>query len=253
MGKKNKIRRIKGALTCRQGEGHQVGEEVAGEVALALVQRGGHLAADLLRQLGTHHGRDALGRLLGHLLRTAGGRGERGLAGGAARRRRDLVGVLPEFVYLVFSLSHSQTRGKANSSSSVFTFHLTFLFVRGSFHSGTPSDTDLGEQHGQHVLPLEADGQVHQGEAHVERRGAVEELHLVRRELPGDVAARGLVGLHRRQVALHHTCTARTRAKRKEGKREDKKKHNSARSKTSKWIQCLHLQKLFLPFMHSSY
>lgn len=85
MGKKNKIRRIKGALTCRQGEGHQVGEEVAGEVALALVQRGGHLAADLLRQLGTHHGRDALGRLLGHLLRTAGGRGERGLGGGAAR------------------------------------------------------------------------------------------------------------------------------------------------------------------------
>lgn len=75
MGEKNKIWRIKGALTCRQGEGHQVGEEVAGEVALALVQRGGHLAADLLRQLGTHHGRDALGRLLGHLLRTAGGPG----------------------------------------------------------------------------------------------------------------------------------------------------------------------------------
>lgn len=74
-GKKNKIWRIKGALTCRQGEGHQVGEEVAGEVALALVQRGGHLAADLLRQLGTHHGRDALGRLLGHLLRTAEGPG----------------------------------------------------------------------------------------------------------------------------------------------------------------------------------
>jgi len=53
--------------TCGQGEGHQVGEEVAGEVSLALVKRGGHLAPDLLRELGTHHGRDALGCLLGHL------------------------------------------------------------------------------------------------------------------------------------------------------------------------------------------
>ena len=54
-------------VTCRQGKGHQVGQEVAGEVSLALVQRGGDLPADLLRQLGTHHGGDALGRLLAHL------------------------------------------------------------------------------------------------------------------------------------------------------------------------------------------
>lgn len=56
-----------GLLTCRQGKGDQVSEEVAGEVALPLMKRGRHLAADLLRQFGTHHGRDALGRLLGHL------------------------------------------------------------------------------------------------------------------------------------------------------------------------------------------
>lgn len=80
----------------------------------------------------------------------------------------------------------------------------------------------LSEQDGQHVLPLEADGQVHQSEAHVERRGPVEELHLVRGELPSDVAARRLVGLHRGQVPLHHTFSTH-RGKRKEGKRKNKK------------------------------
>lgn len=60
-------------LTCGQGEGDQVGEEVAGEVPLALVEGGGHLAADLLRQLGTHHRRDALCGLLGHLGGGGGG------------------------------------------------------------------------------------------------------------------------------------------------------------------------------------
>lgn len=45
----------------------------------------------------------------------------------------------------------------------------------------------LCEQDGQHILPLEADGQMDQGEAHVESRGPVEEVHLVGSELPGDV------------------------------------------------------------------
>jgi len=58
---------VEAVVTCGQGEGHQVGEEVAGEVPLALVQRGGDLPADLLRQLGAQHGGDALGRLLDHL------------------------------------------------------------------------------------------------------------------------------------------------------------------------------------------
>ena len=42
-----------------------------------------------------------------------------------------------------------------------------------------------------------------QGEAHVERGGAVEELHLVGSELSGDVACGRLVGFYRRQVSLH--------------------------------------------------
>lgn len=36
-------------LTCRQGESHQVSEEIAGEVSLALVKRGRYLTTDLLR------------------------------------------------------------------------------------------------------------------------------------------------------------------------------------------------------------
>lgn len=35
-------------LTCRQGESHQVSEEIAGEVSLALVKRGRYLTTDLL-------------------------------------------------------------------------------------------------------------------------------------------------------------------------------------------------------------
>lgn len=57
-------------LTCWQREGHQVSEEVACEVSFALVEGSRHLTPNLLRQLGTHHGRDALGRLLGNLWRT---------------------------------------------------------------------------------------------------------------------------------------------------------------------------------------
>ncbi len=56
-------------LTCWQGEGHQVSEEIAGEVPFALVKRGRNLTADLLCQLRTHHGRNTLGCLLGHLRR----------------------------------------------------------------------------------------------------------------------------------------------------------------------------------------
>ena len=65
----------------------------------------------------------------------------------------------------------------------------------------------LCEQDGEHVLPLEADGQMHQREAHIKGRGAVEELHLVCSELPGDVSARRLVGFYRCQVSLHHACS----------------------------------------------
>lgn len=54
-------------LTCRQGEGDQVCEEVAGEVSFALVKRGCNLATDLLSQLWTHHGWNTLGCLLGNL------------------------------------------------------------------------------------------------------------------------------------------------------------------------------------------
>lgn len=36
-------------LTCRQGKGHQVCEEIAGEVSLALVEGGRYLTTDLLR------------------------------------------------------------------------------------------------------------------------------------------------------------------------------------------------------------
>lgn len=55
------------ASTCGQREGDQVRQEVTGKVSFALVQRCGDLSADLLRQLGTHHGGNALGRLLAHL------------------------------------------------------------------------------------------------------------------------------------------------------------------------------------------
>lgn len=60
------------ALTCRQGEGHQVCEKIAGEVSLALVKRGRDLTTDLLCQLRTHHGWNTLGCLLGHLQRGEG-------------------------------------------------------------------------------------------------------------------------------------------------------------------------------------
>lgn len=36
-------------LTCWKGEGHQVSEEIAGEVTLALVKGGCYLSTDLLR------------------------------------------------------------------------------------------------------------------------------------------------------------------------------------------------------------
>lgn len=65
----------------------------------------------------------------------------------------------------------------------------------------------LCEQDGEHVLPLEADGQMDQSEAFVKRRGPVEELHLVGGELPGDVPAGRLVGFDCSQVSLHHTCS----------------------------------------------
>lgn len=48
-------------------------------------------------------------------------------------------------------------------------------------------DAYLCKQDGQHVLPLEADGEVDQGEAYIKRRGPVEERHLVSSELPGNV------------------------------------------------------------------
>lgn len=54
-------------LTCREGEGDQVREEIAGEVSLALMQRGCYFTADLLRQLRANHGGDTLSCLLGHL------------------------------------------------------------------------------------------------------------------------------------------------------------------------------------------
>lgn len=66
---------------------------------------------------------------------------------------------------------------------------------RHSFKSSGMANTNqihkysyLCEQDGEHVLPLEADGQVDQREAHIKRRGPVKELHLVSSELPGDVA-----------------------------------------------------------------
>lgn len=65
--------RDKAGRTCGQREGQQVRQEVAGKVSFALVQRGGDLPADLLRHLGTHHGGDALGRLLAHLRDTTPG------------------------------------------------------------------------------------------------------------------------------------------------------------------------------------
>lgn len=68
-------------------------------------------------------------------------------------------------------------------------------------------DAYLCEQDGQHVLPLEADGQMDQGEAYIKRRRAVEELHLVSSELPGDIPAGRLVGFYCRQVSLHHACS----------------------------------------------
>lgn len=60
---------VEEVLTCWQGEGHQISEEIAGEVSLALVKRGRYLATDLLRELRTHHGWNTLGCLLGHLQR----------------------------------------------------------------------------------------------------------------------------------------------------------------------------------------
>lgn len=77
----------------------------------------------------------------------------------------------------------------------------------------------LGEQDGEHVLPLEADGQVDQREAHVEGRGPAEELHLVGGELPGDVPAGRLVGFDGGQVSLHHAC-GRAEKRGSEGRRD---------------------------------
>lgn len=48
-------------------------------------------------------------------------------------------------------------------------------------------NTHLREQDGEHVLPLEADGQVHQRVANVKGRRAVQQAHLICGELPGDV------------------------------------------------------------------
>lgn len=62
-----KADRFSGCSTCRQGESDQVSEEVTGEIALALVQRRCDLPADLLRQLGTHHGGNTLCSLLANL------------------------------------------------------------------------------------------------------------------------------------------------------------------------------------------
>lgn len=76
MGSKDRGRR-----TCGQREGEQVRQEVAGKVSFALVQRGGDLPADLLRHLGTHHGGDALGRLLAHLRERTPGWGSLEVAG----------------------------------------------------------------------------------------------------------------------------------------------------------------------------
>ena len=64
-------------LTCRQGEGDQVSEEVAGEVSFALVKRGRYLATDLLCQLRANHSWNTLGCLLGHLQRREDGGMER--------------------------------------------------------------------------------------------------------------------------------------------------------------------------------
>lgn len=78
-------------------------------------------------------------------------------------------------------------------------------------------DAYLCKQDGQHVLSLEADCQMHQGEAHIKRRGPAEELHLVGSELPGNVPARRLVGFYCRQVSLHHSCSPGRRENRKRG------------------------------------
>lgn len=63
----------------------------------------------------------------------------------------------------------------------------------------------LSEEDGQHVLPLEADGQVHQGVAHVEGGRAVQQPHLVRRQLPGNVPSGRLVGFHCSQITFHNS------------------------------------------------
>lgn len=74
---------------------------------------------------------------------------------------------------------------------------------------GTLRSPHLGEQDGQHVLPLEADGQVHQSEAGVKGGRSVEQPYLVCGELPRNVSPRRLVGLHCRQVPLHHAWQAK--------------------------------------------
>lgn len=88
-------------LTCWQCEGHQVSEKIAGEVSLALVKRSGHLTADLLGQLGTHHGWDALSCLLGHLRRGRVRRGPSSVSDNLRVRARSQTAAVTRRTFLV--------------------------------------------------------------------------------------------------------------------------------------------------------
>lgn len=95
---------------------------------------------------------------------------------------------------------------------AAFTLHIyentwsnkTTLFPTAKQSKHTPY---LRQQDSQHVLSLEANSQMDQGEAHVKGRGPVEELNLVSRELPGDVTTRRLVGFNSCQISLNNTCS----------------------------------------------
>lgn len=61
------IRKKGFVATCRQRKRHKVSQKIASEVSLALMERCSNFTADLLRDLWTHHGRNALGCMLGYL------------------------------------------------------------------------------------------------------------------------------------------------------------------------------------------
>lgn len=70
-----------------------------------------------------------------------------------------------------------------------------------------PRARDLGQEHGQHLLAMESNGQMDQRVTHVEGRIAVEGRDLSAGQRAGRIAAAGEIRLHGAVVVLHDAQT----------------------------------------------